>query len=242
MDAVVLISADTEWRCLRNLMPGITVQKTPYGESFRYPLWLNDKEREILVMHGGWGKISAGASTQYAIDRWQPSILVNLGTCGGFAGEINRGEILLVEKTLVYDIYEQMGDPGSHIDYYTTEIDLSWLDGPYPGPVRRGLMISGDRDLVPAEIAALKHKYGAIAGDWESSSIAFVANRNQVPLLILRGVSDLVSEQGGEAYEDERVFIESAAQIMGQLWEALPDWLEATIFFRQGRSPIRSHP
>ncbi len=138
---------------------------------------------------------------------------------------------MLVEKTLVYDIYEQMGDPESHIDHYTTDIDLSWLKEPYPAAVKRGLLISGDRDLVPKEIEELKGMYGAVAGDWESGAIAFVAQRNRIPILILRGVSDLVSEEGGEAYEDVKLFAESAKRILGRLFRDLPDWLRATTFF-----------
>ncbi|RPI83169.1 MAG: hypothetical protein EHM41_16570 [Chloroflexi bacterium] len=45
------------------------------------------------------GKISAAASTQYIIDRWNPDLLINLGTCGGFEGCIERGAVVLVEKT-----------------------------------------------------------------------------------------------------------------------------------------------
>jgi adenosylhomocysteine nucleosidase len=232
MDAVVLISANTEWRAVRRSLPDKEVQQTPFGESIRHDLVLNNQARQVLIMHGGWGKIAASASAQYAIDRWQPKLLVNLGTCGGFEGHVERGEIILVEKTLVYDIYEQMGDPGSHIDHYTTHIDLSWLEQPYPCQVRRGLLVSGDRDLAPAEIGDLKRKYGATAGDWESGAIAFVAQKNSTPILILRGVSDLVSEQGGEAYGDEALFDESANRILKLLLNMLPDWLEATTFFR----------
>ncbi len=232
MDVVVLISADTEWRAIRQLLPESVIEGTPFAESFRHDLMLNGIERKVLFMHGGWGKIAAGASTQYAIDCWKPGLLVNLGTCGGFEGKIERGEIVLAERTLVYDIYEQMGDAGSHIDHYTTEIDLSWLEEPYPSRVSRGLLISGDRDLVPGEIGDLNRRFGAVAGDWESGSIAFVAQRNEMPLLILRGVSDLVSEHGGEAYGDVNMFKESANQIMITLFKILPEWLKAINFFR----------
>ena len=84
MDVVVLISADTEWRAVRQNLPGREFQQTPFGESVCRDLLLNNQTRQILYMHGGWGKISAGASTQYAIDRWQPKLLVNMGTCVGF--------------------------------------------------------------------------------------------------------------------------------------------------------------
>ena len=47
---------------------------------------------------------------QYVIDKYSPDLIVNLGTCGGFEGVVEQGEIILVDKTYVYDIVELMGD------------------------------------------------------------------------------------------------------------------------------------
>jgi adenosylhomocysteine nucleosidase len=181
----------------------------------------------LIFFHGGWGKIAAAASTEYAIGRWKPRLLINLGTCGGFEGEIERGEIVLVEKTIVYDIIEQMGDFDSHIAHYSTPIDLSWLSEPYPSPVRRSLLVSADRDLLVEDIPNLKRRYGAAAGDWESGAIAWVAARHGVRTLILRGVTDLVGSTGGEAYGNLDLFKEAAATIMRALVGALPGWIAA---------------
>ncbi len=71
-----------------------------------------------LYFHGGWGKISAAATTQYVIDHFEPDLLVNIGTCGGFASSIETGTIILVERTIVYDIIEQMGDSADAIAHY----------------------------------------------------------------------------------------------------------------------------
>jgi len=153
-------------------------------------------------------------------------LLINLGTCGGFAGEIEKFTIILAEKTLVYDIIEQMGDQEAHIAYYTTEIDLSWLGEPYPQEVIRTQLISADRDLIVDEIPVLKDQYAAIAGDWESGAIAWVASRNGVRCMILRGVTDLVGGNGGEAYDGNiDVFVEGARKVMGDLLKSLPGWL-----------------
>jgi adenosylhomocysteine nucleosidase len=224
---VVLISAVAEWRAVRALFLGQGCEITPFGEFFQSNLEGEPAERQVLFFHGGWGKIAAAASTQYVIDRWAPGLLVNLGTCGGFEGEIKRGAVVLAERTLVYDIIEQMGDQSAHIAHYTTEIDLSWLREPFPHPVVRGMLVSADRDLLPTEVGELKERYGAVAGDWESGAIAWVAARNQAPCLILRGVTDLVGEQGGEAYGDPEFFAEAAERVMGRLVEALPGWLES---------------
>lgn len=224
---VVLISANIEWQAVRAILPEAKIEISPYGEWFFHQIPIHGVEQPVLFFHGGWGKIAAAASTQYIIDHWSPDLLVNLGTCGGFDGEIEKGTILLVERAIVYDIFEQMGDFDEHIAHYTTELDLSWLNPNYPQDVKRTLIVSGDRDLVVEDIPDLKLRYGAVAGDWESGAIAFVAARNQTRCLILRGVTDLVGAKGGEAYEGNiQVFIDNTTSILKRLIDALPLWIE----------------
>lgn len=225
MKTVVLVSASEEWRAVRSLFPDVTLRRTPYGETFNATL----EGKSFLFFQGGWGKIAAAGSTQYVIDRFQPELLVNLGTCGGIEGQIERGAIILVEKTVVYDIIEQMGDPEEAIDYYATDIDLMWLKRPYPLPVQRALLVSGDRDLVASEIEHLKRRYMGVAGDWESGAIAWVAARNNVCTLILRGVTDLVNSAGGEAYGNRALFEQAASEIIQRLVNSLPGWLPKNI-------------
>lgn len=222
---VVMVSAEAEWAIVRRLFPDVPPETSPFGELLPVSVSLGNDAEPVVVFHGGWGKIAAAASTQYAIDRWQPALLINLGTCGGFEGRVEEGEILLVERTLVYDIVEQMRDTAVGIAHYTTALDLSWLDEPLPIPATRSLLISADRDLIAEEIPALAETYGAIAGDWESGAIAYVAARNQVPCLILRGVSDVVGDKGGEAYGNFDLFARRAETIMGRLFRTLPQWI-----------------
>ena len=223
---VVVVSANVEWRSIKELYPQVEIRDSPYGEWFLTNIPMSDRGAVlVLFFQGGWGKISAAGSTQYIIDHWHPKLLINLGTCGGFEGSVARGEIILVDRTLVYDIYEQMGDHDAHIAHYTTQIDLSWLRTKFPIEVRKTLLVSGDRDLMVNDIPTLKKKYSAIAGDWESGAIAFVAQRNKTRLLILRGVSDLVGSQGGEAYGNLEFFHTSARQIMSRLTASIPGWI-----------------
>ena len=220
-NVVVLVSANAEWEAMRLLFPTADYHPSPFGEWF-----VQSRPYPVIFFQGGWGKISAAASAQYVIDRWQPDLLVNLGTCGGFEGEVERGEVILADQTAVYDIIEQMDDDTPFLAFYATKIDLSWLAEPYPMDVRKTLLVSGDRDLLVGEIPFLKERFGAVAGDWESGAIAWVARRNGVRLLMLRAVSDLVGSTGGEAYGDYERFKKAARDIMRQLVEALPLWLE----------------
>jgi adenosylhomocysteine nucleosidase len=241
---IVLISADAEWRAVQTLFAGIDYQKSPFGEwfltrigdqveHFQIQSGLDQSSKTdtgyrvpVIFFHGGWGKIAAAASTQYVIDLWQPELLINLGTCGGFEGQVEQGMVILASQTIVYDIIELMGDFDAHIAHYSTIVDSDWLDEEaLPFPVRKTLLVSGDRDLAVAEIPGLNARYGAIAGDWESGSIAWVAGRNHTRLVILRGVSDVVGSVGSEAYGNLEYFAASTKVIMAKLIAALPGCL-----------------
>ncbi|MFZ1043138.1 MAG: 5'-methylthioadenosine/S-adenosylhomocysteine nucleosidase [Anaerolineales bacterium] len=230
MKPVVLVSADGEWRAVRSFYSEADIQHSPFGEYFD----VHFGDMCVTLFHGGWGKIAAAAMTQYVIDQFTPDLLINLGTCGGLEGCVERGTIILVEKTIVYDIIEQMTDGSEEIAFYTTDLDLSWLTRVLPFPVLKGLLVSGDRDILVEDIPMLIQKYQAVAADWESGAIAWVAKKNNVRTLILRGVTDLVSVSGGEAYGDYELFIQRTREIMKKLFEQLPKWLSVIEKVEQG--------
>lgn len=223
--AVIVVSANTEWKVVKAVYPDARLEQTPWGEAFERTLDVGGRPARVVFFHGGWGKVAAAGSAQYAIDRWRPAYVVNLGTCGGFAGAIEKHAVVLVDRTVIYDIKEAMGDSAEAIADYSVALDLSWLTGPPPSTVVKTLLVSGDRDLVPAELDELASRYGAVAGDWESGAIAYTCARNKQRVLILRGVTDLVSRTGGEAYGNMGVFAEGAGVVMRRLLGELPAWL-----------------
>ncbi len=225
---VVLISANAEWRAVIEALKPDEIVKTKMGETF---LAVTGDQR-VRYFHGGWGKISAAATTQYVIDQYRPGLLVNLGTCGGIAGRIERGMIILVTETVVYDILEQMGDPQEALKEYTTQLGIDWLEGKDEAmgvPIRRARLVSADRDIAVEDIPRLVENLGAVAADWESGAIAWVAKRNGVRCLILRGVTDLVGADGGEAYGNIALFHANTYSVMKTLLEQLPAWLSRVV-------------
>jgi adenosylhomocysteine nucleosidase len=229
MKIVIIISANSEWRAVKELFPNLEIFHSPFGGYAELTLnpasLLRASVKRLTLFHGGWGKISAAATVQYVIDHFQPDLLINLGTCGGFAGRIETGTVMLVERTLVYDILEQMGDSAEAIEHYATEIDLSWLGNYRSSSTVHGLLVSADRDIRVEDIPMLIEKYGAVAADWESGAIAWVAKKNGTRLLILRAVTDLVGADGGEAYGNIELFHTRTKTMMKKLFDQLPEWL-----------------
>jgi adenosylhomocysteine nucleosidase len=222
----VVVSANTEWKTVKKRFPDEKYMSSPWGEFFTATITAGKIKEKVLFFHEGWGKTAAAGGTQYVIDRFDPEIIINLGTCGGFEGRTEIFDIILADKTIIYDIKEAMGDSKEAIADYTTEIDLSWLDTlNFPARVTRSLLVSADRDLVTKEITDLENQYNAIAGDWESGSIAYVSARNKKKLIILRGVTDIVSSQAGEAYNNFSLFEQRTGLVMNKLLDQLPLWI-----------------
>ncbi len=214
----VLISANAEWRVVKPLFASAAPQTSPYGEYF----FAKVGQERVLFFHGGWGKVAAAGSTQYVIDRFHPARLINLGTCGGVEGRIKRFDVVAVEKVVIYDIAEAMGDSKEAIAEYATTLALP---AQLPVPVVKATMYSADRDMTSAGLRELNASYQPLVADWESGAIAWVAHKNGTPLLILRGVTDLVSPAKAEAEGNLQLFQDNTVRVMQNLVGDLPKWL-----------------
>lgn len=216
----VIISAGAEWREIVSILKPLACESYPYGEFFSIESG-GKYSKKIIFFHGGVGKISAAGSAQYIIDRFSPEFLINIGTCGGFEGAVRQGDIIMADETVVYDIYDSMEGGETTLNRYITKLETCPWKELFKGEVIVHKLISADRDLIPAEIETLMEKFGAIAGDWESGAIAYVSSKNSVKLLILKGVSDIVSRHGGAAYGDINAFYDGTGIVMQKLVKLL---------------------
>lgn len=218
---MVVISARTEWECVKDALKPAGLGQTPFGESFEHAV----KGETLVFCHGGWGKIDAAASAQFCISSLGAALLINLGTCGGIRGRAAKGDLFLIERTIVYDILERMTDPDAALRHYSTELDFSWLKGAIPAGLQRATILSADRDGRPEDVAELVRKYDARIVDWESGAIARVCKLNRVPCVIVRGVTDLVDSSGSEADANLPTYREGTEVVMPKLLETLPAWI-----------------
>ena len=224
---LIVISANAEWKATRPLFRDIPEQMSPYGTWFEAPLG----GQRVIFFHGGWGKVSAAGSAQWAIDTFHPELLLNIGTVGGFGHDIAVGDIMMATETIIYDIIERMGDPDEAIADYSTKLDTRAWPARLASRVKPARLISADQDLAADAVDALEAKYHAPVGDWESGAIAYVATHNHVRVMILRAVTDLVTKAGDVTYNNNPQWEVETNKVMGVLValtaDALPDLLAA---------------
>ncbi len=214
----VLVSANGEWEAVKAILQPTEIKQSPLGAYFQIEI----EGQPCLFFHSGWGKIASAASTQYVIDHYQPELIINIGTCGGFSGPSQVGEILLVNETLIYDIVERMDDPVAALNHYRTKNNTSWITHPLPAGTRRARIASADQDIDFRAYDLLTKTHQTAAADWETGAFAWVAARNHTPWLALRAVSDLVSPQFSETDREVDLWRSRLAQLMAKILSDLP--------------------
>jgi adenosylhomocysteine nucleosidase len=214
----VLVSATGEWDAIVSILQPSSLQQSLPGAHFQTEL----AGRPCLFFHSGWGKIATAASTQYVIDQYHPELILNIGTCGGFSGFSEVGEILLVQETLIYDIVERMDNPVAALNHYRTKNDISWITDLLPAGTRKARIISADQDIDYASFDLLTTTHQADAADWETGAFAWVAALNHIPWLALRGVSDIVTPQGSETDNGVDLWRSRLDQLMRKILAELP--------------------
>ncbi|EMY68374.1 5'-methylthioadenosine/S-adenosylhomocysteine nucleosidase family protein [Leptospira vanthielii] len=124
----------------------------------------------------------------------------------------------MAKTTFVYDIIEKIDNAQSAIDNYKTEIQID-PSIKFPKDIVLSNIISADQDLDPSKINKLSKSYNASAADWESASIARICHKNNIQVIILRGISDIVTSNGSIVYKNQKLFEKNSNIIMKKTLE-----------------------
>ncbi len=154
---------------------------------------------EFVCVHTGPGEIAAAAATQYLISVCGCELIVNFGIVGGLTDEMKVSKTCVAKRVV-------------HYDYDTTAIDKDYVKGQYNEysdayiPATENLVrlansinpelkevtiASGDKFVASTKQKnSLASEFGADVCDMESAGVALTCNRNNIPYLIVKCVSD----------------------------------------------------
>ncbi len=162
---------------------------------------------ELYVTQSGAGEISAAAAVQMLISVYSVSLIVNFGVVGGLTQDMSLSSTAVVTKAVHYDFDTSAIDncePARYLDYPDIYIpateELYKLACDIEPSLRPVICASADKFVASAEAKKELHsKYGAHICDMETAGILLTANRNQVPALLIKAVSDSV-DGGAEEF------------------------------------------
>lgn len=161
----------------------------------------------VILAKSGVGKVNAALNTQYIIDKFAPDYIINTGVAGGIAPELEVGDIVIGETFVQHDFdasalgyakgYMCTGvEPDKPTVFYSDKELITKFESAMTAAndvkVHKGVIATGDTFVSSSEKKQeLAKLFNATAVEMEACAIAQTANKNRVPCLIIRAISDL---------------------------------------------------
>ena len=174
-----------------------------------YELYCIEKnQNEIYILRAGMGEVASSAGVQYLITGCGAEVIFNFGVVGGLKEEMKREKVCIVKRVVhyKYDCSEFMplkiGQVDGHDSIFlnTDENMLKKVLKINPD-LKSVTCCSGDKFVgTKEEKEEISKKFEGDICDMESAGIVLTCEANSVPCLLLKAVSDGLSEGADEFY------------------------------------------
>lgn len=175
---------------------------------------------DVVLVKSGIGKVNAAMTTTVLLERYQPDIIINTGSAGGFEASLNVGDVVISTEVRHHDVdvtafgYEYGQVPQLPAAFTAhpllreiAEQQAASIEGIQ---VVSGLIATGDSFMNdPERVAALTDKFTNLqALEMEAAAIAQVAHQYGKPFVIIRSLSDIAGKESNISFDQ---YLEKAA-------------------------------
>lgn len=184
---------------------------------------------DLILARCGVGKTFAAAKTQKIVMTYAPEHLFVCGVAGAVSRELKVFDIVVPDKVVHGDVYFGAhwcptdvvdsakplfeGNPAFRDDGFRPDR----LDAPF----NRGTLATLDRFAEEPDKDFLEEKFNAVCIDMESAPVMQIATMNEVPVTIIRAISDNREHSFGDFETNAPKACDAAARALTALLEKL---------------------
>lgn len=185
--------------------------------------------KQVVLVEAGVGKVNAARTTQILIDNFDVDAIINVGSAGASNDELNIGDIVIGKKLVQHDFdITAFGHPKGYISNVGQylESDKKLIEQ-IKNAIKElensdfkilvGTIASGDifcTDAIMKE--KIRNKFETDAIEMEGAAIAQVCKLDNIPFVVIRGISD--SPNGNNEITFEQ-YLKKASQRCAQIIE-----------------------
>lgn len=195
---------------------------------------LKHKDKKIVVVVSGIGKVNSAICAQLLIDRFNVECVVNSGIAGAISEKLDIADIVFSSDLIQHDVNAvnfgyKIGQIPRMGDNYIFKGDKYLLDKMEKIAQNKdikyfvGRIVSGDEFVsTNSKKQWLKDNFDAMCTDMESASIAHVCFLNKIPFMAIRCISDTADDRAEMAYNEfEQIALEKCFMISSALIEEI---------------------
>ncbi|CAM4248624.1 5'-methylthioadenosine/S-adenosylhomocysteine nucleosidase [Vibrio agarivorans] len=181
---------------------------------------------DVVLLQSGIGKVAAAVGTAILLDEYQPDVVINTGSAGGFDSTLNLGDVVISTEVrhhdadvtaFGYEIGQMAGQPAAFkSDEKLMKIAEQALQQMEDKHAVRGLICTGDAFVCTPERQAFirTHFPSVIAVEMEAAAIAQACHQFNTPFVVVRAISDVADKESPMSFEE---FLPLAAQSSSEM-------------------------
>ena len=223
IDVVLMTAVEDEYRMARKVFKDIYAENFENGFKYCLANYKISEDTTIVIAifrQNNMGLVSASMTATFALNKFNPKLLLMCGVCAGVKDKANLGDLIIFSP--VFDYGSGKSHVGPIIEQMKCDINLkreikdAWDNTTgkpttelevhiYPGGA--GSAVITDENVIKS-IRDHQRTLGAI--DMESYAIAEVANAaltREIPWLVVKGVQDFASPLKDDQYREYSAFV-----------------------------------
>ncbi|PAE31107.1 5'-methylthioadenosine/S-adenosylhomocysteine nucleosidase [Paenibacillus sp. 7884-2] len=183
------------------------------------------QDKSVVLLKSGIGKVNAAMATTIMHERFAPTHVINTGSAGGFASNLEVGDIVISTEVVHHDVdvtafnYSYGQVPGLPPMYKADKTLVEKAVAAVKNMdinCEQGIIATGDSFMEDAERVAFVHEKfpTMLASEMEAAAVAQVCHQYNKPFVIIRALSDIAGKKSSISFDQ---FLETAAKNAAQL-------------------------
>jgi len=172
------------------------------------------KDKEIVLLKSGIGKVNAAMSTTALLYKFQPDVVINTGSAGGYDPLLEVGAIVISDEVRHHDVdvtifnYEIGQVPQLPAAFKSDQGLMKLAEeaveeiGEHQYAV--GLICSGDSFMNdPERVAKVREYFPQMkAVEMEAAAVAQVCYQFKTPFVVIRALSDIAGKESNISFDE----------------------------------------
>ena len=186
---------------------------------------------KVVLLQSGIGKVNAAVGACQMIERYQPDAIINTGSAGGFAADLEIGDVVISSEVRHHDVdavvfgYEYGQVPQMPAAYPSdpqlVKVARECVEAQGEITAREGLICTGDIFMSDPELVALTRSRfpDMLAVEMEAAAIAQTCFVYDMPFVVIRALSDIAGKDNNSQSFEE--FLHVAARQSSRMVDAM---------------------
>jgi len=170
--------------------------------------------KEVILLKSGIGKVNAAMSTTILLEKFQPDVVINTGSAGGFDPSLEVGAVVISDEVrhhdvdvtaFGYEIGQMAGMPAAYqSDAKLMQIAKEAVEEVGEHQAAVGLICSGDVFMAdPTRVEAVRELFPTMkACEMEAAAVAQVCYQFGTPFVVIRALSDIAGKQSNISFDE----------------------------------------